>query len=145
MHVARVSVAFARVALTDAHRQLAIGSELEDLIVVDGLQAGDAVGWAVVASDPNEAFGVHVDAVLSLRPLRTDVLGAPRLDELASRVEHDHGRRRCLSGLDRPRPMQEPYVVFVIDRETRGVAEFPLRRHLRPRLVHFEFGQVLQS
>ena len=38
--------------------------------------------------------------------------------------------------------MQEPDIVLGVDREARGIAELPVRRHLRPRLVHFELGKI---
>src|SRR6185503_1990337 len=99
--------ALARVALADAHRELAVAGELQDLIVIDRLQSGDAVGGAVVAGDPHKAFRVDVDAVLTLGPLRTGVLTAPALDERAGGVEHHHRRRgrRGLAWLQRARAM----------------------------------------
>ena len=142
MDVPRIRVAFAAVALADPERDLAVAGELENLIVVERLQPGDAVGGAVVPGDPDKAFRIDVNAVLAFRPVRAGVFVAPRLDERAARVEHDHRRRRRLTGLERARPMQEPHVVLRIDREAGCIAELHVRRQLRPRLVDLELGKV---
>ena len=144
MHVARVGVAL--LALLSPMRIASLPSPVSFRIwiVIDRLQFGDAVGGAVVAGDRHKAFRVDVDAVLTLGPLRAGVLTAPALDERAGGVEHHHRRRgrRRLAWLQRARAMQQPDVVLAVDREARGVAKLPLRRYLRPRLVHLELGKV---
>src|SRR6185295_10271475 len=92
MHVLGVCVSATAVALPDLQQELAVGVELQDLIVSDRLQPGDAIGRAVVASNPDAAFRVDVNAMLSLGPLVAGAGAAPRLYEVAGAVEHDHRR-----------------------------------------------------
>ena len=68
MHVDRVGVAFALVALADLHDELAVERELQKRVVGDRLEAGEAGGRTIVAADPDEALVVDVDAVLALGP-----------------------------------------------------------------------------
>ena len=67
--------------------------ELQDLVVGDRLEPGDAVGRAVVAADPDEALVVDMDAVLALAAIVAAARAAPGLDEIARGVEHHHRRR----------------------------------------------------
>ena len=78
MQVRGVGVALALVALADLHDELAVLRELQELIVGDRLEAGQAVGRAVVAADPDEALVVDVDAVLALGPLVAAARRRPR-------------------------------------------------------------------
>ena len=134
MHVRGVGVALALVALADLQDELAVERELQERVVGHRLQAGDAGGRAVVAADPDEALVVDVDAVLALGPFEAVARAAPGLDEIAGGVEH-HDRRRGLGGilgLQRARTVQHIDIVLRVDGDAGGVAELPLRRHLRP-------------
>ena len=77
VNVARIRVAFAAVALADPKRDLAVAGQLQNLIVVERLQPGDAVGRAVVSRDPDETLGIDVDAVLAFRPVGAGVFSRP--------------------------------------------------------------------
>jgi hypothetical protein len=141
VQVGRVVVALALVALADLHDELAVLRELQELIVGDRLEVLDAVGRAVVAAEPDEALVVDVDAVFALRPLVPVPITAPRLDEVARRVEDDYGRRRQLRLFrlqQRARAVQHEHLILRVDRDARGIAELVLRRHLRPCLVDLE-------
>ena len=85
-----------------------------------------------------------MDAVLSFRPFKAVARPSPGLDVIARCVEHDHRRRGLtrVRWLKRPRPVQDPDIVFRIDRNARGISELPLGRHLRPRVIHLEDRQT---
>jgi hypothetical protein len=69
VHVRRVSIAPALVAVTDLHHELAVARELEHLIVGDAFEPGQSVGRTVVAGDPDKAPRVDVNAVFAFGPL----------------------------------------------------------------------------
>src|SRR5262249_39287587 len=87
-----------------------------------------------------EPLVIDVNAMFALGPFVTTASAAPGFDEIASRVEDHHGRRRHRRqiGLERSRTMQQPDVVLSVDRKTGGIAQLPLRWHLRPRPIDFE-------
>ena len=123
--VARIRVAGALVAPAYLQDERARPRELEDLIVVDRLEQRE-LALLVVAADPDVIRVVHVDAVLTLRPLVPFALAAPRLDEIACRVELHHRwcRLRQLVGGQRTRPMQDPHVIAPVDGDAGHVASF---------------------
>jgi hypothetical protein len=139
-----VSIPLALVTLTDLHDEFAVLRELQDLIICNALEPGQAIRGTVVSADPYEALVVEMDAVLAFGPFVTIARAAPGLDEVARRVE-DHYRRRGQGGcvrLESPRAVQEPDMILRIDGEAGGISEFPFRRHLRPGAIHVEHWQA---
>ena len=144
VHVRRIRVALALIALADLQHQLAVRRELQQLIVGHRFQAGNAVGGTVVAANPDEAAPVDVDAVLALGPLEAWRRATPAHDVVAGRVEHHHRRRRLGRGLagERARTVQQPDAVLRVDGEARRIAQPPLARDLRPRRIDDEGRQA---
>src|SRR3954468_7670171 len=110
MHIGGVGVAPALVALADLQDELAVLVELQKLVVRDRLEPRQLEAGAIVASDPDEALIVDVDAVLALDPFVAGAGPAPGLDEVAVGIELQH--RRCSLGklvaLERAWTVQDP-------------------------------------
>ena len=142
MQIARVSITLTLVAVTDLHDELAVLSELEQLVIGNRLEPGQTIGGAIISANPYEALVVDMDAVLALRPFVAITRSTPSFDVVACRVEHDHRWRSIgrLLRLECPRTVQDPDVILRINRNTRGVSQLPFGRHLRPRTIHFEDG-----
>src|SRR6267154_2644088 len=121
MQIPRVGIAVALVAMSDLHHELAVLSELQQLVVRDRLESRQAVAGTAVSSDPHEALIVDMDAVFPLGPFKAVARSAPGLDEIASRIE-DHDRRRRHRGLlrpERPRAAEKPNIILRVDGEAR--------------------------
>src|SRR5207244_3862379 len=104
-----------------------------------------AAGTRIMAVDPYPVPGVDENAVFGIGPVVARGGTAPRLDELASRIEFDHRRCRVrpLSLRRGPRPVQDPYVTTPIDRDPRWDAKDPVVRQLRgPRGVDVVLGDA---
>ena len=140
MQITRVGVSLALVAAPDLQHQLAFRTELQKLIVRDRLETANAIGRAVIATQPHESLGVYVDAVLPLWPLIANSRAAPRLDEVTRLAEHhDRGcRHGRLLGRERARTMKQPDVVLRVDGEARRVTQFPFRRNFGPGGIDLE-------
>jgi hypothetical protein len=84
--------------LANLHDELTVSRELENLILF------------TVAANPDETVRIDVNAMLVLRPVIAVRGSAPALDEVALRVELQHGRRGpCqLFVAQRARPLQHP-------------------------------------
>src|SRR5205814_8286510 len=96
----------------------------------------------------HEAFAVHVDTMLALRPFVAGTLTAPALDVVAGGVEHDY-RGRALRHIFRfdqgARAVQRPDVILRVDRKAGHVAELPLRGNLRPVAIDLERRQAARA
>ena len=144
MQIPGVRVAFALIAMADLQNQLAVLRELQELIVRYRFEARQPIRWAGISAEPHEALVVDVNPVLSFGPFVSIAGAAPGFDVIPCCVENDYGRRSHfrLLRLERPRTVQQPDVVLGIDCKARGIAELPLRRHLRPRAIHFKGRQT---
>ncbi len=144
VEVHRVGVALVPVAAADLHDERAVLRELQQLVVVDRLDPGHAVGRTVVAAQPDEALVIDVETVFTLGPLVAGSRAAPGLDEVACRVEDDNRRRRHrgLLGGERQRTVQDPYVVLRIDGYAGRSSELHLGRHRGPRPVDLKDRQA---
>src|SRR5437870_2361469 len=85
----RAAVAAFRLAgAADLHQELALGRELEDLVVL-----------VAVAREPDVALRIDVDAVLAFRPLVARARAAPAAQVLAARVEFGDWRERLAAAV----------------------------------------------
>ena len=88
-----------------------------------------------VAADPDVAFVIDRDSVIGFRPIIALAASTPTRQQVALLVVVQNRRRRratlrnrwigrCvqLTLLERPRAMDDPDVVFVVDRHTNGLA-----------------------
>src|SRR5207249_9778953 len=101
---------------------------------------------AAVATEPDEAARVGVDAVLGLRPVVALARAAPGLDEVARLVEFEHRRRGhafvALVFAHAGRALQDPGMALRVDRYARDLAPDPLARQLWPRGIRSEERRV---
>src|SRR5579864_509610 len=93
VQIRRVGVALALIAVANLHDELAVLRELQELVVGHRLEPSQAVGGAIISTDPYEPLGVDMDAVLALRPFIALAIPAPGLDVIAGAIEHDDRRR----------------------------------------------------
>src|SRR5207247_7527501 len=105
-----------------------------------------------VAADPDVALGVDRDSLIGFRPIVALTPSTPTRQQVALLVVVQNRRRRratlrnrwigrCvqLTLLERPRAMDDPDVVFVVDRHSNGLAQQPMvRQRLRPQRIDFE-------
>src|SRR5262249_8356575 len=156
-HVVAAGAGIGEAELLD---ELAFARELQDLTVV-----------AAVAADEQVALAVGCDAVVALWPLEALARTAPRLHEVAFRIELEHRRRghaalrlrRIRGGINLLRleragaAMNDVDVIVLVDADADDVAEYPVVRHrLRPHRIDFEarrlraalglrFGRLLEQ
>src|SRR4029077_14263751 len=140
--------AFARARVPDLHQELALGRELDDLVVL-----------GVVAADPDVALLIDVDAVLVLEPLVALSRPAPGVQHAAVGVElDDRGRgdaalrafrleRSAFLLVDqRSRAVDDPHMVARVDGDAGDLAEDPVvGQRLGPGSVDLEAARGLAS
>jgi hypothetical protein len=140
-----VVIAAARAGLADLHHELAVAAELEHRTVL-----------AVVAAEPDRRF-VDANAVFLPRPIEALPGAAPSLHEVAFRIELDHrrggnaadrGRRiagaKRLPAREAARPMDDPDMIALVDRDTRDLADRPVvGQRLRPERIDLELRHLL--
>jgi hypothetical protein len=140
-----------------ARRQRPALAELFDEFAVGGELQHHAVALAV-AGEPDEAFIVDQDGVFLQRPVVALIVTrpAPRLDQIAGLIEHQHRRRRhaalrarrrqrraLLIVGERARPLEYPDIVLGIDRHAADLAEDPIvRQRFRPIRIDAEGGAL---
>ena len=142
----RVVRTLARSRLPDLQQELALLRELEHLRVL-----------IAVAADPDVALVVDRDAVIRGRPLVAFTRSAPVADEIAFRIELEHGRRAgaALAGrriqleallvvAERRRSaMDDPDVIALIDRHADRRSEDPMiGQRLGPERIDFEVRRL---
>jgi hypothetical protein len=93
VQIRRVGISAARVAAADLQHELALWGELQQLVIPYRLQPGQFSRRAIVAAQPDKSLRVDMDAMLPLRPFVAGAGPAPRLNEIACRVEHEDRRR----------------------------------------------------
>ena len=144
VQIRRVGITLALVAATDLHDELAVLRKLQQLVIGDRPHSGQAIRRTIDSAQPDEALVINMEAVFSFWPFKAIARTAPGFDEIACRIEHDD--RRCshpsLIGRERPRTVQDPYVVLRIGGNAGWIAEFPFCRHRRPRAVYLEYRQA---
>jgi hypothetical protein len=143
VNILRVRISLALVAVPDLHDEFAVLGELQQLIVGNRFEARQTIRWTIVSADPNEAFGIDMDSMLTLRPFKTVSRSAPRLHEIAIGVK-DHHRWRShwsLIWFERARTVQKPNIVLRVDGETGSIAQLPFGWNFRPSFIHFESRQ----
>src|SRR6185295_17861332 len=132
--------------LANLLQELAVGRELEDLVVV-----------LAVAGKPDVALLVDVDAVLALGPFVASAWAAPALEQPAvGRELQDRRRRDAAAGLGRAllrpllvvhqrgRPVHDPHVVVVVHGDAGHLPEDPaVRQRLGPERIDGELRQPL--
>src|SRR5262249_55091789 len=105
-----------------------------------------------IASDPDVAFVIDSDAMVGLRPFVALAFAAPVSNEITGLIEFQN--RRCRQAAGRARriggrinflwfqgalPMDDPYMVLRIGRNSNRVAEEPMvRQWLRPQRIDFK-------
>src|SRR5207248_10490545 len=112
MDVSGVGIALALIALADLQHELAVLRKFQELIVGNRLEPWKIAGRTVVATNPDKALVVDMDAMLALDPLIASAGNAPRSEIVAGSVEHHDGgcRHRGLLRLQRARPMQQEHL-----------------------------------
>jgi len=143
----------------DLLQELAVVRELQDVGVRS--LAGGGVATAV-AADPDIALVIDGDAVVRRRP-HIGLVGrraAPSGDDVASRVELDHRRRRhaafaerrvghradLLLRVERVVPVDDEHMVTVVDADADHVAEHPVvGERLGPEWVDFERRRIYEA
>jgi hypothetical protein len=130
----------AELAQIRARGQRAALAELFDEFAVGGELQHHAVALAV-AAQPDETIVVDQDGVFLQRPVVTQIVArpAPRFDDVAGLIEHQHRRRRhaafgawrregcaLLVVRERARPLEHPDIVLRIDRHAADLTEDPV-------------------
>src|SRR5688572_30800675 len=141
----RVVAAFVDALSADLQEELAVAGELQDVRVL----------LLVVAADPDVAFVIDREAMVVRGPLVAVPRTTPVPEQVACLIELEHGRRRRAAashlwgdgrGLEivvhGVRPVQDPDVILVVDRDADRHAEHPvIGERLRPQRIDFEVGR----
>jgi hypothetical protein len=143
---ARIGAACLRSGFADLQHELSVLSEFQDVTVV-----------VAIAADPDEAFGIDIDAVLVFEPVVALAWPTPGLEQIAVRIELHHwrgrhaafgawrGKRRGLLVVgQRTRPLDDPDIVLRIDGDACGLSDDPvIWQRFRPGCIDLEFGKVV--
>ena len=129
IQVLRIRVPLALPCPADLHHELPGLRELQNLIVL-----------LAIAAYPHEAFRIHVDTVLRIRPLVPLARSSPRLNEVACGVElqQRRGGPVLLFWTQRSRTLQHPHVILLVNRHAGDLPELPVVGNLRPCRIHAE-------
>jgi hypothetical protein len=112
----------------------------------------DVTIGAAVASEPNKAFVVDIDAVLVLEPVVALSRSAPRTQQVSFLIEFQHRRcrlaalgarrieaRRLLVVGETAWTLNDPDMILRVDRDAGGLAHDPVvRQRLRPKRIDLE-------